>query len=65
MRKKYLDRTVSGRLALPTSMHIIGVTICYMAFYFGLIGHIKRSSKTLLAAIMYIFGGKLYHLSIK
>nr|CDQ00559.1 BMA-STG-2, isoform d [Brugia malayi] len=48
---------IEGRLALPTSMHIIGVTICYMAFYFGLIGHIKRSSKTLLAAIMYIFGG--------
>uniref|UniRef100_A0A915PSK2 Uncharacterized protein n=1 Tax=Setaria digitata TaxID=48799 RepID=A0A915PSK2_9BILA len=46
-----------GRLALPTSMHIIGVIICYLAFYFGLIGHIKRSSKTLLAAIMYIFGG--------
>ncbi|VDK64030.1 unnamed protein product [Onchocerca ochengi] len=48
---------IEGRLALPTSMHIIGVTMCYMAFYFGLIGHIKRSSKTLLAAIMYIFGG--------
>ncbi|VBB32516.1 unnamed protein product, partial [Acanthocheilonema viteae] len=48
---------IEGRLALPTSMHIIGVIICYMAFYFGLIGHIKRSSKTLLAAIMYIFGG--------
>ncbi|VDM98493.1 unnamed protein product [Thelazia callipaeda] len=48
---------IEGRLALPTSMHIIGVTICYMAFCFGLIGHIKRSSKTLLAAILYIFGG--------
>ncbi|MCP9266400.1 Voltage-dependent calcium channel gamma-5 subunit [Dirofilaria immitis] len=51
--RSYLSR----RLALPTSMHIIGVIICYMAFYFGFIGHIKRSSKTLLAAIMYIFGG--------
>ncbi|CAG9537214.1 unnamed protein product [Cercopithifilaria johnstoni] len=48
---------IEGRLALPTSMHIIGVTICYIAFYFGLIGHKKRNSKTLLAAIMYIFGG--------
>uniref|UniRef100_A0A0R3RIP8 GpcrRhopsn4 domain-containing protein n=1 Tax=Elaeophora elaphi TaxID=1147741 RepID=A0A0R3RIP8_9BILA len=55
--EEYLNGIVSGRLALPTSMHIIGVIICYLAFYFGLIGHIKRSSKTLLAAIMYIFGG--------
>ncbi|KHN88696.1 Voltage-dependent calcium channel gamma-5 subunit [Toxocara canis] len=48
---------IENRLAVPALMHVIGATMCYVAFCLGALGHIKRNSRTLLSAILYICGG--------
>ncbi|VDN56372.1 unnamed protein product [Dracunculus medinensis] len=48
---------IENRLAVPATMHIIGAILCYLAFFFGTIGHLKRNSQSLISAIIYICGG--------
>ncbi|MFH4973626.1 hypothetical protein AB6A40_000335 [Gnathostoma spinigerum] len=48
---------IQSRLYIPALMHGFGATVCFFAFYLGIHGHLKKSPKSLVSAILYICGG--------
>ncbi|CAI4225666.1 unnamed protein product [Auanema sp. JU1783] len=44
------------RLGIPALLHISGATICWLALFLGIFGHLNRTKSTLFSSICYIMG---------